>query len=378
MSENQEILMLDRPSKYSFNCSLPVWAPPCYVGVPISVRREDGSSGFLEFADLGMFVDSYAKAPLERQFEHEWSRRASGFGGPHRDAWIRFWLEQHARFKGCFLETKPAGLAGGAPRQRVEFRIASLEEVVQRRAESVFAYVVAETIFESKHRTREDSRFRIHTRPDVPLTDAPYLFLDRRIPWRLHDEDIVPWFRAMLLNLPKRKQPRDISSWLQRFQEPHPNVRSHSPPRGGSSWSCKQRIALIFGEEWQVGYAPIYHLESSRPCRFCRQCTVLSVEGEELFEGDMEIPHRFFIFTPDEASAELLERELIHGSRKYVGLGSRVTGLISAGASDILSIGVDDAAVKRHCDRPKLVLVLKSKPRHRLRHYVYEDQRLPA
>jgi hypothetical protein len=105
---------------------------------------------------------------------------------------------------------------------------------------------------------------------------------------------------------------------------------------------------------------------------------VLSVEGEELFEGDMEIPHRFFIFTPDEASAELLERELIHGSRKYVGLGSRVTGLISAGASDILSIGVDDAAVKRHCDRPKLVLVLKSKPRHRLRHYVYEDQRLPA
>src|ERR1035441_5647630 len=118
MSENQEILMLDRPSKYSFNCSLPVWAPPCYVGVPISVRREDGSSGFLEFADLGMFVDSYAKAPLERQFEHEWSRRASGFGGPHRDAWIRFWLEQHARLRSCFFETKPAGLAGGAPRQR--------------------------------------------------------------------------------------------------------------------------------------------------------------------------------------------------------------------------------------------------------------------
>lgn len=320
--------------------------------------------------DLSIVVDSYSKTAPEKLFEMEWSRQLGHLGGPHRDAWIHFWLAKHTLMKDRFLQARPEGVVDAAPLCRSEFERASLEEIVQQPASKVSVYLIGETIFTSTYKTREDFRFRVHTRPDVSVVQ-PYLFRDWRVPVKLHDVDILPWFRAMLLRLPKRKQPRDTAEWLARLRESHPTLAELKPSSLGVPWELRWKITLILGDERHVGCAPIFHLERSGIRHFVRQESLVSLVGAEKC-GDLPIVARkFHLFTISDAAAESLEREMINGSRAYFGIGPTITGLIAICDTFVHAIGLSDETIRRYCERPEWELVLESRPRERLRFYSY-------
>ena len=135
----------------------------------------------------------------------------------------------------------------------------SLESVLSKDPTTMDVYI-AEDTDSDKHSVYV---LRIHSSLWHYAPNTEHLWYEKRVPWHLHTEDVLPWFQATIKKLPKRKKPRDATPWEENLLRSDPEL---APPilALDAQWHERPKLILVFGTRDEIGYAAMYHLERQR------------------------------------------------------------------------------------------------------------------
>ena len=360
------------PDDFEFAAATPCWIQPCWINVSSTFRASNARAkdAFPLPIKFDFQTDPFARKRVLEQFNSQFWQLydKARIGGR---AWIDFLWKQFDNFRQAFERTGELFQPPMRFVPRTEFQNATLDIILQHDPEAFEIYLADDTD-SSKN---EILVLRIHSSLWHYSPGQMYFWFDKRVPWRIRAEDVLPWFDATVKKLPKKRQPMDWMPWKNKFLQSHPEF-SRALAVSHVNWEERPPLVLVFGTKDQVGYAGLFHLDRSRIQAIRRSRNEISIKAtiENRYENDPEkLQWTFRIFSPTTRHAERLESRLISGEEIHFGLGDDITGMIATNDRSIHFINVDPELIKRSYSRKGMMLLSLSPPRFRHKIYSYYD-----
>ncbi len=293
--------------------------------------------------------------------------------GPFYSAWVDTFLKLHDELKTHLLNPNHCFPPPLHFVPRKSFTTVDLRTILQEDPNRIDAYIIAEN-----RRLGEDCFLRLHSSLSFFQQDR-YLWLEKRLPWRLHREDIMPWFLATIDRLPKKAQPSNLRLWQERLLRYEPDL-SFQKESASKTWRQKPKVILVFGPEKLVGYRGLFHLERQNIDCVQRHNEVITIIGriKLRFADNKEIVEnwKFHLLTEDESAALQIENQLLKGDRIHYGLDCQIIGMIAHEGPHVYSINIPDAIIGKLCFGEKQFLKLVSPPNEKRKSYIIEEKRI--
>lgn len=335
------------------------WEPPCYfqLAVNFSAKRDSVREELGGDFDLHHQIDAFSKQRAEQQLWAIISARLRSRQGQFDFEWVTALLKLNADLKG-YLQTPSRFFVSPFRFQaRRNFMSVDLRTILQQDPQTIDVYVARE------ERKLGPSWFlRLHSSLSSFKPHDQFLWYEKRIPWRLHSEDILPWFLATIRRLPKKAQPVDLSPWKNQFLQYEDETlvqKSDAKMR----WTERPKVILVFGAEQLVGYRGLFHLERQNIGCIQRHHEVVTVVGQTKYYELVE-HWRFHLLTEDESAAQKIESQLLAGERIHFGLDGQIVGMIAHKhkVGRVYAINVLEDRIHKLCLRQGQSLQLVSPP----------------
>lgn len=342
------------------------WEPPCYfqLAVNFSAKRDSVREELGGDFDLHHQIDAFSKQHAEQQLWAIISARLRSRQGQFDFEWITVFLKLNADLKGCLQTPGRFFVSPLRFQARRDFTPVDLRTILQQDPKTIDVYVVRE-----ERKLGPCWFLRMHSSLSSFKLRDQHLWFEKRIPWRLHDEDILPWFLATMRRLPKKAQPADLSSWQKRFlqYEDETSVRKVDVKM---RWTERPKVILVFGAEQLIGYGGLFHLERQNIGCIQRHHEVVTVVGLTKYYELVE-HWRFHLLTEDESAAQKIESELLAGERIHFGLDSQIVGMIAHKhkVGRVYAINVPEDRIHKLCLRQGQSLELVSPPSAKRKSY---------
>ena len=368
---NERVFLSFSPDDFTFAPSRAVWQQPCWISIYNGFRAvtERAKAELPLPLTFDFKIDAFARKPHDEQLGAQFWRLYDHVEKIGAHQWSSFLIDRRPEFYRPLGQTaelfKPPWQF--VPRQA--FRKATLDLVLAADPETMAIYIPEDTNSDGG----EIYTLRIHSSLWHHCAGSTYLFYEKTLPWRLHPEDVLPWFHATVKKLPKKRQPRDLTRWDEKLIEAEPDL-APPLPTPDAAWADKPTLVLVFGTTDEVGYAALYHLKRNRIQRLTRHGSEITIRAsiESRYEVDPEkLWWTFHLLTPTARHAERLESRLLSGSQIHFGLGDDIAGMVAIHQSGVDAIDVPTDDLQRLCGRDGVKLELISSPRYRHKSYTY-------
>ncbi len=368
-AELKEPYILDKfyPHDFDLHEIRSSWEPPCWISIYSVLRPTSATAkaAFILPIKYEFKVDAFAKRSMQEQlYSHIWKEiKERDSDSPQ---WAQYLLERIDQFQEAIKNPSRLLIPPLCFIPRSEFRNAQLDEVINRPCDEMEIYLAYDTNYDKRGITV----LRIHSSLMHSRSRQAPIWYEKKIPWRLEDEDVLFWFHATLKKLSKKKQPKDYEAWDRKLLIEHPELEVPIKARD-NAWGEPSRITFVFGTLDQVGYAALFHLNMNLIEKLIRKESVIEIRTslKRRFDNTIEKDWIFYLFTPSPLHAEVLENLLLKGSDTHFGIGPHITGIIACHENLVNCIGVDKQTIKAYCDRPNMILA--SYDPIRFKHKVY-------
>jgi len=348
------------------------WVPPCWISAPLVFRAvsERARAKFMLPLKLSFQADPFARLGILQQISSQFFAIYEQ-AHPARTAWTSLLWQPFIELQQAFSDRTRLFQPPMKFVAREEFESTTLD-VVLRSDPETFEMYLADDSDSSK---RDILVLRIHSSLWHYAPNQKYLWFEKRVPWRLHREDVLPWFDATVKKLPRKRQPIEWSAWTDKFLRSHPEfARERSSSE--RPWSERPPIVLVFGTRDEVGYAASFRLERTR-------IEGIKRIGKELFlRSTIANPYEklwwdFRICSPNPIQAERLESRFLSGEQIHFGIGDDISGMIAANEHIVHFTNVETELIKRCYSRDGMILLsfTSRRFRHKTYHYCAEGPR---
>lgn len=366
------------PEDFEFFEPSACWVPPCWISVPLGFRAvsDRARERFFLPLKLPFQADPFAREGILQQVSTQ-------FFAIYEQAqlaeinWTSFLWQKFTKLQRAFAET--ANLFQPPMRfvPRSDFEHATLDTILRTDPETFEMYIADDT----DSSKREVFVLRIHSSLWHYTPKQKYLWFEKRVPWRLHREDVLPWFNATVKKLPRKRQPIDWTPWTDKFLRSHPEF---APMRHASElpWNERPPIVLVFGTREEVGYAAFFRLERTRIegiKRVGKELFLIATIASRYLEEGEKLWWDFRIISPTAVHAERLELRLLSGEQIHFGIGDDISGIVAANHHLVHFINVDPELIKGCYSREGMMLLSfdPARFRHKTYHYYKEAARNP-
>ena len=367
------------PEHFEFSAPHAVWEQPCWIRVCNGFRavKEPAKSEFWLPLTFDFRVDAFARKSTYDQLSAQWWRLYEHARNTGSQQWTDFLCRRNDDFHRALEDT--SGLLK-PPFQyvpRAKFESVTLDVVLSQDPEIMAIYVAEDTNYDG----REIYTLRIHSSLWHHCAGHTYLWYQKTLPWRLHPEDVLPWFHATIKKLRKKCQPRDLTAWDEKLIQAEPDLAPPTPKLDGQ-WSERSKLVLVFGTRDEVGYAALYHLERERIQSLIRRGSEISIRttvANQYEKNPEKLWWTIHLLTPSSLHAKRLEGRLLSGGQIHFGIGDDIAGMIACHHDSVQAINVEPKTLKRFCAKDGMVLALISAPRYKHKSYIYwpADKFLP-
>ena len=350
------------------------WEPPCWVAIRTVFRpQSEAARAALIFPFKYEFkVDAFARKPMTAQLSSQIWEEIKRIQD-ESPQWAEYLWKSYTEYIESLSDLSSLFAAPFKMVPRTEFKKVTLDAVLNQDPETMDIYMADDSNAEG----REISVLRIHSSLQYFHPKSDYLLFEKKIPWRLQLEDIVPWLRSMAKKLPKKKQPQDLDPWETKLLGEHPDLEQPKQPEDGS-WTSMPRITLAFGTTDEIGYVALYHLDRELINIFLRKENVIEIRASRRMRHNNSVSPGwlFYLFTPSSLHAEVLENLMLSGSTIHFGIGPHISGMICVHEDFVNCIGVSKETVKKYCARPDMQLVSYEPIRFKHKTYTYRKPEL--
>ena len=348
------------------------WNPPCFfeLNVLFSPKSESACNTFVEDFDLPHQIDAFSKEQMPKQLWSFFGARLQILDkGPFCRAWVDAFLKLYDELKKHLLNPNHCFPPPLHFIPRKNFTRVDLRSILQEDPNRIDVYVIAE-----ERRLGEDCFLRIHSSLSSVAQQERYLWFEKRMPWRLHREDILPWFLATINRLPQKARPSNLQLWQERLlnYEPDLALQTDNTQR---PWAHKPKVILVLGPQSLVGYRGLFHLERQNIDRVLRHHEVITIiaQTKMRFADKSEFVEvwRFHILTDSKSAACEIEKQILNGDKIHFGLDVQIIGMIAHEyeKNEIYAINVSEALVRKLCLKEQQSMKLKSSPTERVKAY---------
>lgn len=334
------------PDEFDIHSGM-AWERPCeiHLNLYLTPKSEATKRDFWSALVLPFCIDAFSKATLEKQFDSVFWKLLNCMEQSSLSLWyweLSKWnssLKEQLRHPDTMFR-QPFRFVG-----RDKFVTADLPTVLKENPERMEVYLAEE------ERTYANYCFlRIHSNLWHFAPEARHLWFEKRLPSGLQPEDVLPWFMATINRLPKRMQPSNPGTWVERLSLSDPKL---SPQQLGKDqpWTKKPKVILVFGATHKVGYRSLFHLERSRIIRLTRNRELLTIIGQIQYglRSDQALSWTFHLITADETAARHVEQEMIDGKTIHFGLDVNIVGMVARTDGVVHSINVPVDKVRSLC-----------------------------
>jgi hypothetical protein len=347
------------------------WMQPCYARFDVPFRSSRNEFDEICPRLLPFVVDVFSKRAISEQV---WDRARYLLARPKgefEDQWREIIYRQFETIRPQIdhissLFTPPFRYVA-----RTEFERVPIVSVLRQRIDEMEVYLVLESTPRPGGELSQRPFVRIHSSLKYHYEKRRYLWFDKEVPWRLGGEDILPWFESLLLRLPKKMQPSNLSQWLGKLLKSQPQLPTpRSPP--SIIWGEKPRIILVLGPMKQIGTSACFHLERSRISTFLRKSNEVTIAASipwSYAKDPRDEQWQFLLVCRDEATAQQAEMTMLEGSQIHYSVGDAVTGMAAWQGDTVSVLNIDLERVKRFCCGADDILELEYPNRKRRKIY---------
>jgi hypothetical protein len=370
-AEEDDIFRTLKPSDFDLHEIRPSWEEPCWIEVSLILRplTEAAKTKVILPIRYTFKADVFAKRTLRDQMSSQiWSQidRLR----PDALIWANYLYNRYDEFLAGLDDLARHFPSPCTFVPRSAFRSVKIDEALRQPIDEMEIYLADDTNSDR----REITTLRIHSRLSCYRPNREHLWFEKKVHWKLYREDILPWFRALVGRLPKKKQPFDLTPWEEKFSRENPEIEKPNVPHR-HDWNDKPPITLIFGKPTQLGSSVTCHLHRDLIHSFLRKDQVIEIRAsyKYIHDGSIEPGWTYRLFTPSALHAEVLEHALLGGEEIQFALGPNLTGMLVTHGDAVSCIGVDTETIHRYCDRPGMALVSLDPPRFKFKYYRYQE-----
>jgi hypothetical protein len=357
------------PKDYKFPPPEMTWKLPCYVelAIPISCPLYSLSNGGSIWQNVAFAfpVDILARRKTEDQLSEMSHKAFQLVRGPFKNEWAEIILGQYDLLKQKVVDIPALFQPPLKYVRRCEFSEVGLSTALDMQPESMDVYVAREggQCLGYRH-------LRVHSSLKMP--QKGFVWFDQRVPERLGDEETCLWFEALIGRLPKRSRPLNVESWVAKLAEYDDHLVKQEA-KGGETWSDRSKIAIVFGPEDEPAKSHVSDFYRDEITAFRLEGNVLVFLAGQHFDlssGRKRIPSRVIVLCKDASAARGTQLSMENAAKVYFGLSKDIVGIILEWKSQVDSIGVDEATIRRHCCPKGEQLLLVSPPRRKLKSHL--------
>lgn len=368
----ESILTFD-PSEFRIDPPRLIWNRPCYFQFEIIFSPQSQAAWENLAGDFTLHyqVDAFAKHDILKRLWaciYDCPIRLLKNGKFH-SAWLDVFLKLYDELKKHLLNPNHYFPPPFHFVPRKNFTRVDLRTILQENPNQLDVYVIAE-----ERRLGEECFLRIHSSLSFVAQQGRYLWFEKRMPWRLHREDILPWFLATINRLPQKARPSNLQFWQERLLSYEPDLVFQTD-KSRRSWAQRPKVILVLGPQSLVGYRCLFHLERQNINRVLRHHEVITIiaQTKMRFVNKTEFVEswKFHILTDGESSACEIEKQIVNGDRIHFGLDVQIVGMMAHEyeRNEIYAINVPEVLISRLCLDEQQCLKLKSSPKERVKAY---------
>jgi hypothetical protein len=245
------------PAEYEIKPWKLTWKQPCWIHADIILSPQTAATRekFLLNLNMPHRIDAYAREPWADQLWAAFAPRLSQIAGPHSAKWWDEMMSCHGKLEKHLGETETLFPQPFRFAMRKEFVTVDLAAILKASPEALNIYLGLE-----KGKYGNSFFLRIHSGPPHLGLQPKCLWFEKRMPYFLHEDDVLPWFLATIQRLPKKTsaipkpQPASVQSLNQEvglglaatLDNGHTNTQTHGIALGqcrfaGKSSPCKHR-----------------------------------------------------------------------------------------------------------------------------------------